>query len=154
MRGRQIISVELLEQGADLGPVALGGLGDLGIQVGAARRAVTVADYQAEQANWQDPNNREKQLLRQLTALVTELIPTILDRKELHNNLAQHWDQWQHLPEDERPTVSRTFVTDSTGLITELIADLTPEIAAALKAGTAAARSQLDERLRLASLGR
>lgn len=38
-RRRQLVKVELLEQDAGLGPVALGGVGDLGVQVGVSEFA-------------------------------------------------------------------------------------------------------------------
>jgi hypothetical protein len=113
----------------------------------AARRAVTVAEYQAAHKEWNDPDSREEKLLAQLSDTVAELIPLIIDRKDLHDRLTQ---EWQHLPADERPQLKtgRPITTSPSRFTGEHIADITPEVAVAIKAGSAAALAELTERAR------
>lgn len=118
----------------------------------AARRAVTAAEYVAAHREWNDENNRENQLLRQLKDNIAELIPMINDRKNQHDRLAQ---EWAHLPTEERPQLKagQPITDTSTRLIGEHIADITPEVSAAIKAGAAAAQAELTARRRAAQHG-
>jgi hypothetical protein len=117
----------------------------------AARRRVTVAEYELAQKEWSDPNNRERQLLRELTALIAELTPMICDRKDLHDRLAH---EYEHLPPDERPQLrSGPLMATSTRFVGECFADLTPELVVAIRAGLETAQTELRERRRAEQFG-
>ena len=67
-----------------------------------ARRRVTVEEYVRASEAWNDPANRERALLQQLTEIIAELIPMIHARKALHSRLVQELD---YIPADEKPTI-------------------------------------------------
>lgn len=104
----------------------------------AARRRVKADEYLRECARWNDPMNRERQLLAQLTDIIAELTPLIGERKDLHGHLLA---EWAHIPIDERPDIpvghGLAPDNDYLRLTTGQIAEVPTEVVDAIKAGAA-----------------
>jgi hypothetical protein len=115
-----------------------------------ARRAVTVARYEAAHEEWNDENSAENRLLGTLSATVRELVLALDARKDLHKQLAL---EWAVIPDTEKPKLGgKRIVDDSWRFISELIT-LPPEVAQCVKSAAEAAAGEVTERRRAARFG-
>lgn len=69
----------------------------------AARRRVTAEEYLAALREYNDPEARENQLLKQLTATIVELRPLLRQQRELHWRLDYDVENW---PADEKSALN------------------------------------------------
>ena len=106
----------------------------------AARRAVVRTEYLAAHAAY-NADNRETELLAQLTATVAELARIVPERQACHDRLAREVASW---PVDERPLLpGRPILTHGHIGLGRWEVDLpNAELAEAIKSGLAAAAEQ------------
>ena len=115
-----------------------------------ARRRVVIEEVVKAHDEFNDENSRENELLRQITSGIAELVPLINDRKDRADRLAS---ELASMPVEERPQLKGGAGSTSTRWVSDHVANLTPELLVAIRAGTAAAESALSERARVQRVG-
>ncbi|MDC8980684.1 hypothetical protein PR370_01020 [Mycobacterium marinum] len=121
-----------------------------------AHRDLFAENYLAEFRRFNDPQNRETLLLRQLTNTTAELVALLGNRKDLHDQLFQQYaslppdeksdlhdrlmQEHQKLPADHRP--GRPITTYASRSIPAHINQVPPELADAFRSGLDAAQAK------------
>jgi hypothetical protein len=103
-----------------------------------AHRAVIAEEYLTAHAEHNNSKARVNQLLARLPALLSELVPLVAARDQLHRRLNQ---ELKHFPLDERPTIppGRPIAAPDQSGAPNTMVQVPRAIAEAIEAGLAAA---------------